>query len=166
MARRSAPPPKPKSPILTVGQKRRRIERSQKCITSLETMRHYWTPEDDEELKRHEAAGLSASEIAARLNTTRSAIIGRSNRLRGNLFASDAARRNRQSTGAAKKCEIPGPAPHRWTKEQVELMLSMWPDHSVGEIADALGTTRRTVYGKFWRIGLRVRESATATHRR
>src|SRR5271167_1893672 len=36
MARRSALPPKPKSPILTVGQKRRRIERLQKCITSLE----------------------------------------------------------------------------------------------------------------------------------
>jgi hypothetical protein len=36
MARRSAPPPKPKTPILTVGQKRRRIERLQKCITNLE----------------------------------------------------------------------------------------------------------------------------------
>src|SRR5271169_1619382 len=36
MARRSVPPPKPKSPILTVGQKRRRIERLQKSITSLE----------------------------------------------------------------------------------------------------------------------------------
>ena len=36
VARRSAPPPKPKAPILTVGQKRRRIERLQKCITSLE----------------------------------------------------------------------------------------------------------------------------------
>jgi hypothetical protein len=36
MARRSAPPPKPKSPVLTVGQKRRRIERLQKCVTSLE----------------------------------------------------------------------------------------------------------------------------------
>jgi hypothetical protein len=36
MARRSTPPPKPKSPILTVGQKRRRIERLQKCVTSLE----------------------------------------------------------------------------------------------------------------------------------
>src|SRR5580704_8618403 len=33
---RSVPPPKPKSPILTVGQKRRRIERLQKCITSLD----------------------------------------------------------------------------------------------------------------------------------
>jgi hypothetical protein len=36
MARRSVPPPKPKSPILTVGQKRRRIERLQKCVVSLE----------------------------------------------------------------------------------------------------------------------------------
>src|SRR5215470_14913373 len=36
MARRSVPPPKPKSPILTVGQKRRRVERLQKCVTSLE----------------------------------------------------------------------------------------------------------------------------------
>jgi hypothetical protein len=36
MARRSVPPPKPKTPILSAGQKRRRIERLQKCITSLE----------------------------------------------------------------------------------------------------------------------------------
>jgi hypothetical protein len=36
MARRSAPPPKPKTPTLTVGQKRRRIERLQKCVVSLE----------------------------------------------------------------------------------------------------------------------------------
>jgi hypothetical protein len=36
MARRSVSPPKPKSPILTVGQKQRRIERLQKCVTRLE----------------------------------------------------------------------------------------------------------------------------------
>jgi hypothetical protein len=36
MARRSVPPPKPQSPTLTVGQKRRRIERVQKCIARLE----------------------------------------------------------------------------------------------------------------------------------
>jgi hypothetical protein len=36
MVRRSAPPPKPKSPILTVGQKRRRVERLQKCVTKLQ----------------------------------------------------------------------------------------------------------------------------------
>src|ERR1700750_2950668 len=36
MARCSAPIPRPKTPILTAGQKRRRIERLQKCVTSLE----------------------------------------------------------------------------------------------------------------------------------
>ena len=36
MTRRPVSPPKPRSPILTAGQKRRRIERLQKCITSLE----------------------------------------------------------------------------------------------------------------------------------
>jgi hypothetical protein len=37
MARRSVPPPKPKTPILTVGQKRRRVERLQACVTKLQT---------------------------------------------------------------------------------------------------------------------------------
>jgi hypothetical protein len=36
MARRSVSPPKPKSPTLSVGQKRRRVERLQKCVTRLE----------------------------------------------------------------------------------------------------------------------------------
>jgi hypothetical protein len=36
MARRSVPPPKPKTPILTVGQKRRRIDRLRTCVTKLE----------------------------------------------------------------------------------------------------------------------------------
>ena len=36
MARRSVPPPKPKPPVLTVGQKRGRIERLQKCMQRLE----------------------------------------------------------------------------------------------------------------------------------
>ena len=36
MARRSVPLPKPKAPILTVGQKRRRIGRLRTCITKLE----------------------------------------------------------------------------------------------------------------------------------
>jgi len=36
MARGSVPLPTPRTPILTVGQKRRRIERLQKCIANLE----------------------------------------------------------------------------------------------------------------------------------
>jgi hypothetical protein len=50
---------------------------------SLGMMRTYWTPERDEELQRHAAAGLSAAKIAVLLYTTRGAVLGRSNRLRG-----------------------------------------------------------------------------------
>jgi len=67
--------------------------------------RNYWTTERDEELKRHEAAGLSPRQIAVLLDTTRSAIIGRSNRLRGKLFKSDAERWERQRISEAKKRE-------------------------------------------------------------
>jgi hypothetical protein len=56
MARRSVPPPKPKSPILTVGQKRRRIERLQKCITSLEAF--------DPRMARKRAPAVLALETA------------------------------------------------------------------------------------------------------
>jgi len=195
--------------------------------------RTYWTPERDEELKRHEAAGLSASKIATLLHTTRSAVIGRSNRLRGNRFISDIERLERQRIAAAKTPErdharqgslfaamgadlatkprqtpaifaglradlaagmdrdvvikrglgagigpaalgeffalsiaqvyqIGGPRRirPRWTREQVELLLSMWPDHSAREIAAALGTTPCAVFGKRWRMGLGARTSA------
>src|SRR5579872_5967002 len=36
MARRSAPPPKPRTPVLTVGQTQRRIKRLHRCIAALE----------------------------------------------------------------------------------------------------------------------------------
>jgi GcrA cell cycle regulator len=60
----------------------------------------YWTSERDEELKRHEAAGLSATKIAVLLGTTRGAILGRSNRLRGRVFKSDLERRPRRRSSA------------------------------------------------------------------
>jgi hypothetical protein len=48
-------------------------------------MQNYWTAERDKELRRHAAAGVSASKIAVLLQTTRGAILGRSNRLRVSL---------------------------------------------------------------------------------
>jgi hypothetical protein len=174
--------------------------------------RTYWTPDRDEELKRHEAAGLSTTKIAALLHTTRSAVIGRSNRLRGNLFRSDVERlkghphqgtffaalgaipHKREAIFAALRADLaagvdrdvvvkralgaglkraavgeflglsiaqvfqlagPRQGPPRWTKEQVELLLSMWRDHSTAEIAAALGTTTRAVSAKCFRMGLR-----------
>ena len=178
----------------------------------------YWTLDRDEELKRHEAAGLSAAEIAALLHTTRSAVIGRSNRLRGNLFKSDLKRLKRRphqetffaamgatlhkyevifatlradlaagvdrdvvvkrALGAGLRraavgeffglsieevFQIAGPrqGARRWTKEKVELLMSMWPDHSAVEIAAAVGTTTRAVSTKGSRLGLRKSRRGT-----
>jgi len=65
--------------------------------------RNFWTAERDEELKRFEAGGLSASQIAAVLGTTRGAVLGRSNRLRGKLFRSDLENRQRERSRAAER---------------------------------------------------------------
>jgi hypothetical protein len=51
-------------------------------------MQNHWTPERDEELRRHAAAGLSASKIAVLLHTTQAAVRGRSRTLRGKVVKS------------------------------------------------------------------------------
>ena len=43
----------------------------------------FWTPERDRRLQAYEAEGLSGAAIAERLGTTRNAVLGRSQRLRG-----------------------------------------------------------------------------------
>ena len=43
----------------------------------------FWTPERDRRLQALEEKGLSASAIAEKLGTTRNAVLGRSQRLRG-----------------------------------------------------------------------------------
>jgi hypothetical protein len=56
-----------------------------RCIrlrVPLGMMQSFWTPERDEELLRHTAAGLSISKIALLLQTTEAAVRGRSKRLR------------------------------------------------------------------------------------
>jgi len=196
-------------------------------------MRNFWTPELDEELNRHKATGLSATKIAALLQTTRGAVLGRSYKLRNKpsqarieqlkrqrIIAAEAhknaaekreraaaekrdqaqARQNeilaamqadvaagvdqsiviKRAIGAgaklgavAKFFGLPrwrvyeivrlGNTLPQWTDQQVELLLSMWPDHSAQKIADALGTTRGAVLGKIWRIGLRLRKSENGT---
>jgi hypothetical protein len=55
-----------------------------------------WTAEKDRQLRRLEAAGLSAAQIADRIGTTRNAVIGRSVRLRGLIFPSQLRRQRRE----------------------------------------------------------------------
>jgi hypothetical protein len=61
-----------------------------------------WTREKDERLLRLQAKGLSARQIADRLGTTRSAVIGRSARLRGVVFPSELRRPKRATTRPRK----------------------------------------------------------------
>ncbi len=76
----------------------------------------FWTSERDRQLRRLEAAGLSAAQIADRLGTTRNAVIGRSVRLRGLTFPSQI---QRQRTKRASRA-----AHVRQQKEQAALTLA------------------------------------------
>ena len=51
-------------------------------------MKSFWTPARDQRLLEQQAAGRTAAEIAKALGTTRSAVIGRSSRLRGIVYQS------------------------------------------------------------------------------
>src|SRR5215831_15457909 len=64
--------------------------------------RNYWTPERDEEMKRHKAAGLSASRIAALLHTTRNAVLGRTYKLRNRPSQAKMEQLRQQKTAAAE----------------------------------------------------------------
>jgi len=64
--------------------------------------RNFWAPKRDEELKRHKAAGLSASKIAALLHTTRNAVLGRTNRLRNRPSRAKIEQLKRERTAAAE----------------------------------------------------------------
>jgi hypothetical protein len=101
MARRSVPPPKPKSPILTVGQKRRRIERLQKCVTSLEAF--------DPQKARKRAPAVLALEAA--IDKALSSAFG---------YGTPAYLRYKAATlDPSPKCHAsqPRPASSRWSRE-------------------------------------------------
>jgi GcrA cell cycle regulator len=60
------------------------------CVTAAHnTMKSPWTPERDKRLIAMQAQGVTASQIAEELGTTRSAVIGRSVRLRGIVYQSN-----------------------------------------------------------------------------
>jgi hypothetical protein len=66
MARRSVPPSKPKTPILTIGQKRRRIERLRTCVTKLEAF----------DLQRVRNRALEVLELEAAIDKALSSAFG------------------------------------------------------------------------------------------
>jgi hypothetical protein len=69
-----------------------RIMRPSNVATKDQMATTFWTAEKDKQLRKLEAAGLSAAQIADRLGTTRNAVLGRSVRLRGLTFPSQIQR--------------------------------------------------------------------------
>ena len=62
-----------------------------------------WKSDLDAELMRLRKRGLSFGQISERMGVTRSAAIGRFNRLIGNVFPSDAARQREESADARRR---------------------------------------------------------------
>jgi hypothetical protein len=74
MARRSVLPPKPKPPVLTVGQKRRRVERLQKCMQRIRLLiprkyRGEWASPKSSRSKRPSTKPCRRPSGTARLHT-------------------------------------------------------------------------------------------------
>jgi len=69
-------------------------------------MKSPWTPARDKKLLAQQAAGRSASQIAKSLRTTRSAVIGRSKRLRGIVYQSDVDSWNRANAKRTEEARI------------------------------------------------------------
>jgi hypothetical protein len=66
-------------------------------------MKSQWTPSRDQRLLALQAAGHSAAEIARMFGTTRSAVIARSQRLRGILYPSSIASWKRANARALEE---------------------------------------------------------------
>jgi len=65
----------------------------------------FWTAARDNALRRMEADGSPASEIAVRLGVTRNMVIGRSNRLRGTIYTSETKRNSARMAKSAHRRE-------------------------------------------------------------
>ena len=116
----------------------------------------FWTTEKDRQLRRLEAAGLSAAQIADRIGATRNAVIGRSARLRGLVFPSQLRRQRREQALRAarlrqKKERMAAPlaamrrAIARGTPRDAAIVAAVKARVTYQAIADELGLSRQRV---------------------
>jgi hypothetical protein len=110
-----------------------------------------WTREEDNQLLRLRAKGLSASQIAEQLRTTRSAVLGRSARLRGVVFPSairrDKARRTqrRSNPRIAAALAAMRRAIARGVRRDKAIISAVKARATYQAIADELGVSRQRV---------------------
>jgi hypothetical protein len=110
-----------------------------------------WSREKDKQLLRLQAMGLSASQIAERLRTTRGAVIGRSARLRGVVFASQTRRHKTRSTRQRSNPRTDaalaamGRAIARGVRRDQAIISAVRAGASYQAIAEDLGLSRQRV---------------------
>jgi hypothetical protein len=113
----------------------------------IDMTRRFWTPERDAELERHKAAGLSASRIAALLQTTRGAILGRTKRLRESPSPAEIDERKRlkreaaearRKTAAEKRRKVVAEGRRKAPTCEVELLAAMQADLAAGVDRDEI----------------------------
>jgi hypothetical protein len=116
----------------------------------------FWTAEKNKQLQRLEAAGLSAAQIADRLGTTRSAVLGRSVRVRGLIFpsqiqrqrterAQQAAREHQQRERTAASLASMRRVIARGTPRDMAIVSAVKAHLTYRAIADELGLTKQRV---------------------
>jgi hypothetical protein len=117
----------------------------------------FWTAEKDKQLRRLEAAGLSAAQIADRLGTTRNAVLGRSVRLRGLTFPSQTKRQrteralrvahlHQRKERAALSLASMRRVIARGTPRDTAIVSAIRDQVTYQAIADELGITRQRVH--------------------
>src|ERR1019366_8255386 len=120
----------------------------------------FWTAEKDKQLRRLEAAGLSAAQIADRLGTTRNAVTGRSVRLRGLVFPSQTQRQRTERASHAARLQKERTAISlasmrraiaKGTPRDTAIASAVKAHVTYQAIADELGLTRQRVQQIFAR---------------
>jgi hypothetical protein len=109
-----------------------------------------WTRDRDKRLLRLQAKGLSASQIADQLGTTRSAVLGRSARLRGVVFPSETRRgklstRRRSNLGTDAALTAMGRGIARGLRRDKAIISAVRSGASYQAIAEDLGLSRQRV---------------------
>ena len=134
-------------------------------------MKSFWTPARDRRLLEYQAAGNSAADIGRRLGATRSAVIGRSRRLRGIIYQSDIdswTRANaRRSEEAKKRTALRREKRRKALRAMIADLRKGMPEgramdraHRGGatwqQIGDHFGVSQQVAYqrAKNWRLGL------------
>jgi uncharacterized small protein (DUF1192 family) len=138
--RRPVPPPKPKAPVLTVGQKQRRIEWLQKCIQRLEAF-------DPKKVQKR----LGVPEVLAleeAIDKALSSAFGRGTPayMRYNLAATlDHGLITQAALASTVVSPVGGPRTHDAQAQEARQYFSEGKERSVALLREAIGTLEREI---------------------